>query len=292
MRPEELAFAADALARPGPGAVTVRWLGTAGFAIEHGGHTLLIDPYVTRAPLRRCIVSALRPDLEAIAAHVPRADAIVVGHSHFDHVLDVPAIAKATGATVFGSVSAANLCRASGVPEAQIDVVERPAGSAPVDRESGPFRLRFLPSAHSRFLAGRVPFPGDIADCDEVPLRTERYRCGAVFGVEICVGGRTLYHVGSAELVEASLGDRPRNIDLVLLCVAGWTSTDSYPERIARALSPRAALLSHWDNFFRPMDRGATPLPAMRMPQLVDRLDKAARDIRVGTLSLLGELHL
>lgn len=291
MRPEAIAFEPDALAASGE-PVRVRWLGTAGFAIEHAGHTLLIDPYVTRAPLRRCIVAPLAPDQDAIAQHAARADAIIVGHSHFDHVLDVPAIARATGAKVFGSRSAANLCRISGVPEAQVDVVERPAGGAPVEREVGPFRLRFVPSAHSRFLAGRVPFPGDIADCDDVPLRTERYRCGAVFGVDVEVGGRHLYHIGSAELVEAALDARPRNVDLLLLCVAGWTTSDAFPERVVRAFSPRAALLHHWDNFFRPMSRAAAPLPAMRLAQLVDRLGRAAPDIRVGTLPLLGELRL
>jgi L-ascorbate metabolism protein UlaG (beta-lactamase superfamily) len=207
-------------------------------------------------------------------------------------VLDVPAIARATGAVVFGSRSASRLCRASGLPEAQIDPVERPAGSAAVDRELGPFRLRFVPSAHSAFLAGRVPFPGDIGDCDQVPLRTERYRCGAVFGVHIEVGGRTLYHIGSAELVESALDARPRNVDLLLLCVAGWTTSRAFPERVVRAFSPRAALLSHWDNFFRPIDRPAAPLPAMRMPQLVERLTAAAREIQIGTLPLLGELRL
>jgi len=291
MRPESIGFARDALA-PGGGSVTVRWLGTAGFAIEHAGHVVLIDPYLTRASLTRCVVSALRPDLEVIGRHVPRADAIVVGHSHFDHALDVPAIALATGATVFGSRSAANLCRASGVPEAQVDVVERPAGSAPVDREVGPFRLRFHAGAHSRLIAGRVPFPGDIADCDQVPLRTERYRCGAVFAVEINVAGRTLFHLGSAEIVDAAHAGRSTAVDLVLLCVAGWTSSRDFPERMARALSPAAALLSHWDDFFRPIDRPARALPAMRLARLVDRLDRAARDIRVGTLPLLGELVL
>ncbi|HTM19152.1 MAG TPA: MBL fold metallo-hydrolase [Kofleriaceae bacterium] len=296
MRPEAIAFAADALrkgeAAGSASAVTVRWLGTAGFAIEHDGHTLLIDPYVTRASLGRCAVAALRPDLDAIARYVPRADAIIVGHSHFDHALDVPDIARATGARVFGSQSAVALCRISGLPESQVDLVERPAGSAPVEREVGPFHLRFVPSAHSRFLAGRVPFPGDIADCDDVPLRTERYRCGAVFGIDIEVAGRRLYHVGSAELVEAALTARPRNVDLLLLCVAGWTSTRDFPERVVRAFSPAAALLHHWDNFFRPLTRPATALPAMRMPQLVERLGRAAPEIRTGTLALLGELHL
>ncbi len=285
--PRSLTFGQDALCA-GEARVEVRWLGTAGFAIRHEGHVLLLDPYVTRASLTTCALGRVGSDPDLVQKHVPRADAIVVGHTHFDHALDVPAIARATGARVFGSRSAEALCRAQGVPDKQVEVVERPAGSAPVEREVGPFHLRFHASAHSRFLFGRVPFAGEITDCDDVPMRISRYRCGAVFGAEIRVAGRTLFHLGSAEILDASMGKI--DADLVLCCVAGWTSSPGFPERVVRALSPGAVLLSHWDNFLLPMDRGARPLPAIQTGRLVERLHTAARDVRIGTLPLLGEL--
>jgi L-ascorbate metabolism protein UlaG (beta-lactamase superfamily) len=289
VRPGDIAWKADGLGRHGgDDDVRVRWLGTAGFAIEHRGHVVLIDPYLTRASLASCIVRPLAPDLEAIARHVPRADAIVLGHTHFDHALDVPAIARRTGARVFGSTSAAALCRSKGVAADRIEVVETVAGGEPVERESGPFVLRFVPSAHSRFLLGRVPAKGEIADCDDVPMRVNDYKCGAVFGVEIRVAGRTLYHVGSAELVDANV--RVKHVDLVLLCVAGWTSSRDLPERVAHRLAPGAILLSHWDDFLRPIEKPARALPAMQMARLVDRLSTAARGVKIGTLPLLGEV--
>ncbi len=289
MRPEDLAWKPDALGRESArDAVRVQWLGTAGFAIEHDGHTLLVDPYLTRASLARCAVAPLHPDHDVIRRCVPRADAIVVGHTHFDHVLDVPRIARTTGARVFGSRSAAALCLAQGVEPDRVETVERDAGSEPVEREVGPFALRFIPSAHSRFALGRVPFPGDIADCGDVPMRTEAYRCGAVFGVEIRVAGRTLYHVGSAELVDANV--RVKHVDLLLMCVAGWTSSRDFPERVGHALAPAAVLLSHWDDFFRPIDRPARLLPAMQMPRLVERLTRASGGARVGTVPIFGEV--
>jgi L-ascorbate metabolism protein UlaG (beta-lactamase superfamily) len=289
VRPEDLTWRADALGRDGgPGDVRVRWLGTAGFAIEHRGHVLLIDPYLTRASLAACLSRPLRPDLAAIARHVPRADAIVLGHTHFDHALDVPAIAARTGARVFGSTSAATLCRSRGVASERIDVVETVTGSTPVEREVGPFVLRFVPSVHSRLFFGRVPAAGEIADCGDVPMRVRGYKCGAVFGVEVRVAGRTLYHVGSAELVDENI--RLKHVELVLLCVAGWTSSRDLPERVAHRLAPGAVLLSHWDDFLRPIDRPARPLPAMQMPRLVDRLAGATRGVKIGTLPLLGEV--
>ena len=289
MRPEDIGWTPQALGRDAPD-VRVRWLGTAGFAIEHAGHVLLIDPYLTRASLARCVVAPLRSDVALLRRYVPKADAVVVGHTHFDHALDVPDLALMTGARVFGSRSASALCLARGVPEGRVEIVERAAGSAPVERESGPFRLRFLPSAHAPLVLGRVPFAGDIADCGDVPMRAEAYKCGAVFGLEIRVAGRTLYHLGSAELVEASVD--VKNVDLLLLCVAGWTTSRQLPERAGARIAPGAVLLSHWDDFLRSMERPARMLPAMQMPRLVERLGRSVGGVKVGTVPILGEVWL
>jgi len=297
MNPNELHFAPGTLSPRAPAAsdasrapsVSVRWLGTAGFELTSGGYTVLFDPYLTRASLARCIASPLRSDEAVLERHVPRADAIVLGHTHFDHALDAPSIAKRTGARVFGSRSASHLCRAAGVPEAQIEIVEGSPGEEPVVREVGPFRLVFHPSAHSPIVLGRVPFPGEIADCDVVPQRAKDYLCGAVFGVEVRVAGKSLFHVGSAEI----LTRMPKlEVDLALVCVAGWTATRDFPERMMQKLSPRAVLLSHWDNFLLPLTKGARPLPAMQTGRLVDRLGGTTRDVQIGTLPFFGAVSL
>lgn len=290
MRPDDLQWKPDALVPVEQGRVQLRWLGTAGFEIRHGEHVLLIDPYLSRAPLWRLAVAPLESDPELVRKHVPRADAVIAGHTHFDHVLDVPTIARQTGCRVFGSTSAAQLCRASGVGTQQVVDVEREVASGEVIHEVGPFRLRFMASAHSKFALGRVPFPGEITDCDQVPLRTEAYKCGAVFSIEIQVAGLKLVHLGSAELVEATVG--ASNVDLLMLCVAGWHASASLPERVMKSLSPRAVVLSHWDDFFQPMADGARLLPAIRFPQLAERLIRADSSLKVGTLPMLGTLWL
>jgi len=293
VRPADIAWAPEALGRcEAPDGIRVRWLGAAGFAIEHAGHCVLIDPYVTRASLARCVAGRARPDLAAIARHFPRADALILGHTHFDHALDAPDIALLTGARVFGSRSAAALCRAAGVPDGNVDVVERSPGAPHEVREVGPFVLRFVPSAHSRLVLGRVPFPGDIADCEDVPMRIDRYRCGAVFGVEIRVAGRTLYHAGSAEIVESNVQADARNVDLLLMCVAGWSSGRDVPERVAHRLAPGAVLLSHWDNFLLPLDEPLRLLPAIDFPRFAERLMRAAAGVRVGVLPAMGHVWL
>ncbi len=84
----------------------ITWLGTAGFVIESPETTLLVDPFVTRPGFTR-LASRMIPDDLAIARHVPRkVDAVLCGHSHFDHVADAPRIAKHTKAKLVDRLGA------------------------------------------------------------------------------------------------------------------------------------------------------------------------------------------
>ena len=62
------------------------------FEVEVAGKRLLFDPFITPNPLAAKVdVGALKPDY------------IFLSHGHFDHVADVEAIARQSGATIVGS---------------------------------------------------------------------------------------------------------------------------------------------------------------------------------------------
>jgi L-ascorbate metabolism protein UlaG (beta-lactamase superfamily) len=282
----ELRFDPEESIGAGATSVRVSWLGTAGFRLHVDDFTILVDPYVTRASMARCALGPLHPDTPRIVQTIERADAILVGHTHFDHLLDVPVIARLTDAHVYGSTSAERLCVAQGVPRERFHTAE---SGRETTFEIGPACVRFVPSRHSGLMAGRVPFPGEIEACDGSAMRIERYRHGQVFAIEIEVGSRKLVHLGSAYVP----GDAPRfEADLLMLCAAGWRTSRDYPERAARVWSPRAVVLSHWDNFFLPIERGAVALPGMRLPALADKMRKAASRARVGALELLAAVRI
>ncbi|MEZ5178523.1 MAG: MBL fold metallo-hydrolase [Acidimicrobiales bacterium] len=230
-----------------PTAVEVRWLGVAGFALSCEGTTVLIDPYATRLGLghllRRHVVG---PDLAAIDRYVPRADAILVGHTHFDHALDVPAIARRDGCPVYGSTSARHLLGLHGLAE-QAVVVE-PHRTV----EVGPFEITFVPSAHAKLALGlAVPNGGELT-CDHVDgLTPQAYCCGQVWGIHVAVAGATIYHQGSADLVDDEV--RHHDVDVFLCGIAGRQFTDRYTERIVSKLRPRTVVIAHHDDFFRPL---------------------------------------
>jgi L-ascorbate metabolism protein UlaG (beta-lactamase superfamily) len=271
--------------QPDPSAVSVQWLGTASFRVEYQGHVVLIDPYMTRSSVGSLLLAPIRPNEDVLARELPRANAIVVGHTHFDHASDVPALARRTGADVFGSFSAARLCLSQGVTPARVHIVEQCVDDAV---RTGPFRIRFLPSRHGPFLAGTVPFPGGI-DSARAPMRMQQYRSGTVFVLELEVGGRRLVHLGSAELPTCGTAWAA---DLLMLCSAGWRAAHQLPERVVERYRPATVLLSHWDNFFRPLSLPAQRLPGMALERLAERLRAAPGDRRVGVVPLRGQLTL
>ena len=230
-----------------PGGLELQWLGTAGFRLAYEGTTLLIDPYVSRTGLRRTLSSApLLPDADLVDRLLPRADAVLVGHTHFDHAVDVPAVARRDGADVYGSSSVEHLLGAHGLAERAV-VVE------PHRRyEIGPFTVSFTPSLHSKLLVGlAVPSDGELTcDCLD-DLKGGAYRCGQVWGITIEVGGTTLYHQGSANLVEDEV--RTRDVDVFLCGIAGRVYTRDFVPRALRALRPKLVVAHHHDDFFRPL---------------------------------------
>lgn len=104
--------------------------GHSSFNINVSGKNLLFDPYISYNPLAKDI------DINKL-----EADYILVSHGHGDHIADVAAIAKNTGATVIGCVEVIHWLKKQGVEK----VHEMNFGSANFDFG----RVSFVPAAHS-----------------------------------------------------------------------------------------------------------------------------------------------
>jgi L-ascorbate metabolism protein UlaG (beta-lactamase superfamily) len=231
-----------------PAGLEVTWLGTAGFRFEYEGTVVWIDPYVTRVGFRDVMLRRVVPASDdAIARWIDRADAVLVGHTHFDHALDVPAIARRTGCRVYGSRSLEHLMGLHQLgPQATIVEPHR-------RYEVGPFTFHFVPSVHSKLQLGlAIPYAGEVT-CEHVDeLTPQAYRCGQVWGICLEVAGTTFYHQGSADFVEDELRDR--DVDVFLCGISGRRFTPQYVERIVAKLQPKLVVPTHYDDFFRPLD--------------------------------------
>lgn len=228
----------------------IEWLGTAGYRITYEGRSLLIDPYLTRVPLSSVLKrEAVRADPrlhDRILAGVGDVAGIVVGHTHFDHAIDVPALARRFGVSAYGSGSLARLMSLHGLGSRAVEVAPDQA------YEIGPFVVRFVPSLHSKLILGyAVPSDGELS-CEHLDaLSPTAYRCGRVYGIHITAGATTIYHQGSANLIDEFVPSG--GVDIFLAGIAGRRFTDRYWERILGRLDPAVVVASHYDDFFRPL---------------------------------------
>ena len=244
-------------------ALRIRWLGTAGHLLETATTTLLIDPFLTR-PGPAQLLGRVAPDERAIRARLPpRVDAVLCGHSHFDHLLDAPFIARATGALLVGSATTCNFGRAHGVAESQLALVPPSGRTLTV----GDATIRFVPSLHGRIALHRVPFPGEVAAPPTLPAPIWRYRMGGAFGILVEAGGQRLYHNGSADLIDAALAGT--RADVLLVGLAGRRATRDYLGRLCQALTPTLIVPTHHDAFFAPLDEGLHLLPGIDLDGFV-----------------------
>lgn len=247
--------------------VRLTWLGTAGFVIESRETTILVDPFVSRQGFLRLATSRLSPDDRAIARHIPgKVDAILCGHSHYDHIADAPRIAKLTGAKLVGSASTCFWGQAEGLPEDRL--VRIPANGAVV--RFGDIEVRFVPSRHGKAVLGRVPFPGEVKSLPRTPGRLWHYRLGGAFGILIKAPGVSLYHNGSADLIDAEL--EGEQADVLLACLAGRKGTENYLGRLVSSLDPKLVIPTHHDAFFSPLEGGVHLLPGIDVEGFVSEV--------------------
>lgn len=258
-------------------ALRIRWLGTAGHVIETATTTLLIDPFLTRPSLAQ-LTGRIAPDESAIRARLPaRVDAVLCGHSHFDHLLDAPFIARTTGAVLAGSGTTAAFARASGVAESQLMIVPPSGRTFTV----GDATIRFVPSLHGRIVFGHVPFTGEVASAPTLPARAWHYRMGGAFGILVEAGGVRVYHNGSADLIDAEL--EGARADVLLVGLAGRKNTRDYLRRLCDALAPKLIVPTHHDAFFAPLEGGLHLLPGIDLDGFVADARAHAASARVVT---------
>jgi L-ascorbate metabolism protein UlaG (beta-lactamase superfamily) len=153
--------------------------------------------------------------------------------------------------------------------------------------ELGPFEATFVPSVHSKLVLGlAVPFAGELT-CEHLDgLAPGAYRCGQVWGIHIAVAGITLYHQGSADLIDDAV--RHRGVDVFLAGIAGRNFTERYWERILPRLDPAIVVPTHYDNFFVPLNDEMELMGNARISDLEGEVGSVSRDARVKALPRLA----
>ncbi|MFD8686589.1 MBL fold metallo-hydrolase [Streptomyces sp. NPDC059651] len=258
--------------------------------LDDGDSRILTDGFFSRPGLARMRFGRLRPHRARIDAGLRRAgidhlDAVFVVHSHYDHALDSPAVAAATGARLIGSSSTRNIARGQGFPDDRF----QPAVTG-VPFTIGRFTLTALPARHS---------PGDLAPGRidrplRPPVRATDYRTGDCYTLHVRHGTHRLLIHASAHSLPGAL-DR-HAADTVYLGIGALGKQDEafreeYWHRLVTATGARRVVPIHWDDFFRSLDRPLRPFRAFLddFPTTMDFLTHKAAHAGVSlALPVLG----
>lgn len=256
---------------------TLDWYGCATFRLRTAGLTIFLDAYIDRAP------HAQGPGLTA--DEVTRADWVLIGHSHFDHLYGAERILANTDATLVGSYESVRVMESAGVP---LDRMICVAGGECVDLGSG-VRVGVYPSLHScvwshqqmaqpdevcvgdlgvdwqerrqrfeeltRWLAEEAgpDTSGHIAAC--ASGHSDRGDGGALVYVIETPDGSVLFQDTSGHWSGVLGGLRP---DVAILAVAGRANVDGEPvqgslarftARQVELLRPRRVVFAHHDDW-------------------------------------------
>jgi L-ascorbate metabolism protein UlaG (beta-lactamase superfamily) len=189
-------------------------------------------------------------------------------HTHYDHAMDSAAVAHRTGAQLVGGASAVHIGRGHGLPEERL-VAVTPGEPLTV----GAFEVTLIEGSH----CPPDRFPGVIDAPVIPPAKVSAFKCGEAWSalVHHPGSGRRLLIVGSAGYVSGALTGR--RADVVYLGVGQlglqpesylteyWTET-------VRTVGARRVVLTHWDDFFRPLHK-----PLRALPYATDDLDVSMR---------------
>jgi L-ascorbate metabolism protein UlaG (beta-lactamase superfamily) len=263
---------------PAPDAIRMRFLGVSTLLLDDGETPIMIDGFFSRPGVARVLFGRIEPDPALIhrslaRAGVTRLAAVITVHSHYDHAMDAPEVARLTGAQVVGTASTANIARGWKLPESQI----RTVGDG--ERLSyGRWRITVIGSVHAP-----TAFTGGSIDAPLTPpARVTAYQEGGSLSLLVENGPRALLVQGSAGFIAGKLA--PHRAEVVLLGVGALGKQPlpyhgSYWDEVVKAVGARRVIPIHWDDFTRPLDE-----PLVPGPRLMDDLDRT-----MGYLNARGE---
>ncbi len=219
--------------------IEVLWLGHATTRITSvEGKVIVIDPFLTKNPK----TPAQYRDLKALG----KVDLILVTHGHSDHIADLPALARLTGAIVVANFEFANNLVALGLLEGDTVIAMNKGGAVePLGRG---IRIHMVPAEHSSSV--------DLLRLgvrSSEPNAPRHLAGGAPVGYVIELeNGFKIYHSGDTGVFGdmALIGDFYKP-DLALVCIGGHFTMD--PEGAAYAIreliKPKQVIPIHYGTY-------------------------------------------
>lgn len=258
----------------GANEVGIRYFGAGGLYVEWQGTALLTAPFFSNPPISKLLFKPLKSDPWAVRRGLYGMDlshvrAIAAGHSHYDHIGDLPLLAREylRGVPIWVNQTGANALAGESIPS-PVHILEE-ADWIWLQDSAGhnlPIRFRKVPSKHAPHVWGILLAGRKIKS--PWTTRWEKHhwlslQAGNTFAFVIDLmapdnPSKTLFRIYyqdaanprgvGAPVLDA--GDK-KSFDLAVLCMASYTFVRQHPEFILGAVQPRHVLIGHYEDFFQ-----------------------------------------
>ncbi len=225
----------------------ITWWGTAGFRIKSGKNVFLIDPYLTRN-------KKAEPAQYLKASDIAEGELMFLSHGHFDHLYDVPTIAKTNSSMVYCSKEASETLQKGGLNKKQIFEIT-----------SDGFIVDFFEHQAQAFFSKHVIFDKKLIL--KTLLRTNvkffkhlhllrDFPMGQVLSWRFNLEGTILHHFGSG-------GSPPEEMeklailptDILLVPLQEHSDICNIALEYVQVMQPKVVIPHHQDNFYPPLSR-------------------------------------
>ena len=289
--------------------LTLTYLGTSGFIIRSGNHAILTGPLLSNPPITRVIGPARTVSdgayIDSVLGRHPVSDvdAILIGHSHYDHLMDVPYVARrhATRAIIYGTPTMGHILHGDSALRPYLAVGDsgryRVIDSTALGsrsrmgrwwrRPGSPFRFMALEAEHApnifdyRFADGVI-----TTDLASLPTTVSGWKLGESFAYVIEVvrdDGSVAFRLYYMDAIsQPPLGFPPAilladsiRFDAIILTAGNYEKVEAYPTALLNAMHPRLTILAHWEDFFRSQREELRLIPFLKPDELVRRVEGA-----------------
>jgi len=259
--------------KPLPG-LRIRWLGTFGYEISDAQTTILIDPFISRPKLTE-LLKPIVIDTSAVQRYLlstidlDKLAAILVTHSHYDHLEDVPFILAQfpdvnNRPIVAGDPNTARIIqshnygsgidwvdRSGGLADSRINILDLDNNNPTAEVGTfGRFTITAFKSQHSRY--DYVPWRGPKGPVkDKPPYNYWDYKLynNLSIGYLVETNGLRIYFSDSPLVINPELIGQ---VDIFIQTIT--TRAENNISTCLEELKPNYYIPAHYDNFFKPLD--------------------------------------
>lgn len=291
--------------------VTFTYLGVGGFLIRAGDDAVMTSPSFTHPGIVRAgtpLLFGISSDHgevdkqlhrllgDSMNVELGRVRSVLVGHSHYDHALDLPYVMQryTPEARIIGGMTTKRILVGDpwiSAHRGQIDSIALIDAATPwrvgawVRVANGHMRVMALRSSHASNVLGITIAPWQRAtDRQDLPRTAWGWLMGDPYAYIIDVLDargmpvfRVLFQDAASRPADAMLppfapGDE-HPVDVAIICAGNFENVESYPQVLAGAVRPRIMIVGHWEDFFKSMDKPLTPIRFTNTDELHDRLE-------------------